>query len=467
MRNFWRQLRTPTLVRRIMVAQMLLLTLLWSLFLTFVLWEDLRSPSILTGSKTYDAVFTLVQSMDERPQERTAVLDAFSKALREGYGGGEDPELSISLIVRKNKALIYSSPGAPTGVINTRFGEIQRIQSEGRAWTGRTLKSDNADVEVTLVTPAAGWNFFFYLNSRGYYILPLLVCIPFLLFPAWLSIRIAMRPWNKVVNEVSLRPSDDLSPLKEVPKHKELRQMVDAINLFLARVRESTERERVFIADAAHELRTPLAAMRINVEAMQSYVSSDRQQELLAGIIRSNSRAARLVNQLLLLMHSEARIDTVMAPVPLTTLIQERMAALSPLAAERGIELEFYSHDETWVTGVRERLMSLIDNVIENAVKYSPQGGRVEVEVRTRDESTQLRVSDAGPGIPVELRERVFDRFFRDPGQMQSGSGLGLAIVKAVAQQHNSSVSLSTSAEGGLMVTIDFPNPLGRLKHNI
>jgi hypothetical protein len=92
-----------------MVAQMLLLTLLWSLFLTFVLWEDLRSPSILTGSKTYDAVFTLVQSMDERPQERTVVLDAFSKALREGYGGGEDPELSISLIVRKNKALIYSS----------------------------------------------------------------------------------------------------------------------------------------------------------------------------------------------------------------------------------------------------------------------------------------------------------------------------------------------------------------------
>ena len=104
---------------------------------------------------------------------------------------------------------------------------------------------------------------------------------------------------------------------------------------------------------------------------------------------------------------------------------------------------------------------------IRNSGQYSPQGGRDEVEVRTRDESTQLRVSDAGPGIPVELRERVFDRFFRDPGQMQSGSGLGLAIVKAVAQQHNSSVSLSTSAEGGLMVTVDFPNPQGRLKHNI
>ncbi|EFE96333.1 ATPase/histidine kinase/DNA gyrase B/HSP90 domain protein [Serratia odorifera DSM 4582] len=441
-----------------MIAQMLLLTLLWCLFLTYILWENLRSPPMLTGSNTYETILTLVDRMDDRPQDRNAVLEKFSTALREGYGGGEDPKLSISLIVRKNKEIIYSSDGAPAGVTNTLYGKIQSIQSEGGTWTSRTLKSGRSDAEVTLVTPAGGWNFFIYLNSRGYYILPLLVCIPFLLFPAWLSIRIAMRPWNKVINEISLRTSEDLSPLKEVPKHMELRQMVDATNLFLARVQESSDRERVFIADAAHELRTPLAAMRINVEALQSYVSSNNQQELLAGIIRSNSRAARLVNQLLLMMHSEVRIDTVMEPVPLTTLIQERMAALAPLAAERRVELEFYSDDEVWITGVRERLMSLIDNLIENAVKYSPEGGRVEVDVRSIDKSTQLRVSDAGPGILFELRERVFDRFFRDPNQIQSGSGLGLAIVKAVAQQHNSSVCLSTSAEGGLMVTVDFPN---------
>ncbi|HIH6858390.1 TPA: sensor histidine kinase, partial [Enterobacter hormaechei] len=284
-------------------------------------------------------------------------------------------------------------------------------------------------------------------------------CIPFLLFPAWLSIRIAMRPWNKVVNEISLRTPDDLSPLKAVPRHRELRQTVDAINDFLARVRESAERERMFIADAAHELRTPLAAMRINVEALQSWVISESQQELLAGIVRSNSRAARLVNQLLLMMHSEAHISTVMSPVPLTTLIQERMAALEPLASGRRIEFEFIADDEIHITGIRERLVSLIDNLIENAVKYSPEGGRIEVQLQSRDKSAQLRVLDAGPGIPVELRERVFDRFFRDPNQTQSGSGLGLAIVKAVTQQHNGRVNLSTSAEGGLMVTVDFPNP--------
>lgn len=342
---------------------------------------------------------------------------------------------------------------------NSLLGEMQRVRTGDHTWTSRTLKSARSDVEVTLFTPAGSWNFFIYLNSRGYYVMPLLVCIPFLLFPAWLSIRIAMRPWNRVVNEISLRTPDDLSPLKAVPRHRELRQTVDAINDFLARVRESAERERVFIADAAHELRTPLAAMRINVEALQSSVISESQQELLAGIVRSNSRAARLVNQLLLMKHSEAHIDTVMEPVPLTTLIQERMAALEPLASARGIEFEFFGDDEIHVAGIRERLVSLIDNLIENAVKYSPEGGRIEVQLQSRDKSAQLGVSDAGPGIPVELRERVFDRFFRDPNQTQSGSGLGLAIVKAVTQQHNGRVNLSTSAEGGLMVTVDFPNP--------
>ena len=458
MGTFWRSLKAPTLARRIIIAQMLLLTLLWCLFLTFILWEDLRSPPILTGSETYETIFTMVDQMDDLPLARTEMLEAFSRALREGYGGGDDPALSISLIVRRDHAIIYASEGAPTGVTNSSYGKLQKIESEGRSWTSRTLKSADGKTEVTLITPAGSLNFFIYLNSRGYYILPLLVCIPFLLFPAWLSIRIAMRPWNRVVSEIALRTPEDLSPLNAVPKHKELRQMVDAINDFLARLRESTERERVFIADAAHELRTPLAAMRINVEALQGYISSERQQALLAGIIRSNSRAARLVNQLLLLMHSEARTDTVMAPVPLTSLIQDRMAALSPLAAERRIELEFYADDEFCIDGVRERLMSLIDNVIENAIKYSPEGGRVEVAVRTCDAFTQLRISDAGPGIPVELRERVFDRFFRDPNQIQSGSGLGLSIVRAVAQQHNSRVSLSTSEEGGLVVTVEFPS---------
>lgn len=120
MGNFWRSLKAPTLVRRVIIAQMLLLTLLWCLFLTFILWEDLRSPPILTGSETYETIFTMVDHLDDRLRERTEMLEAFSRALREGYGGGDDPALSISLIVRRDRAIIYSSEGAPTGVTSCK-----------------------------------------------------------------------------------------------------------------------------------------------------------------------------------------------------------------------------------------------------------------------------------------------------------------------------------------------------------
>lgn len=233
--------------------------------------------------------------------------------------------------------------------------------------------------------------------------------------------------------------------------------MVDCINELLARVRESAERERAFIADAAHELRTPLAAMRINVEALQSHVADRHQRELLAGILNSGNRATRLVRQLLLLMRSETRTETPLRPVAMSALLQERLATLSPLAAERGVELELHSRNEAWIEGAREGLVSLVDNLVENAIKYSPARTRVEVDLHVSAEGVVLCVSDAGPGIAPELRARVFDRFFRDPDQTQSGSGLGLAIVQTVARQHGGAVALDTSAEGGLKVTVTLP----------
>jgi signal transduction histidine kinase len=168
--------------------------------------------------------------------------------------------------------------------------------------------------------------------------------------------------------------------------------------------------------------------MRINVEALQSWVISESQQELLAGVIRSNSRAARLVN-LLLMMHSEARIDTEMEPVPLTTLIQERMAELEPLASARRIELEFFAEDDIWIHGVRERLVSLIDNLIENAVKYSPEGGRIQVDVCIADGFAR-RVSDAGPVFRLNCASACSTAFSAIPIRCRAGAGWGLPSSK-------------------------------------
>ncbi|WP_231602365.1 sensor histidine kinase [Herbaspirillum chlorophenolicum] len=447
----------PSLVRRIMLAQLLLLTLLWCAFLTYVLWESLRSPGLLGGAKVFDTVLAVADQLEDRPQARYGVLREIDLALREDYGAGDDSDISTSLIVRSHGKVIYASAEAPLGVRNTRYDTNERITVDGRVWRSRTAKSPRSDAEASLVIPGDAWAFFIHINSRGYYVLPLLISLPFLLLPAWLSVRVALRPWSKVAREVAERGPHDLTPLKSVPKHEELRNMVDCINDLLARVRESAGRERAFIADAAHELRTPLAAMRINVEALQSHVADAHQRELLGGILNSGNRATRLVRQLLLLMRSETRTEAPLRPVAFTALVQERLAALSPLATEREVELELDARGEVWVDGAREGLVSLIDNLVENAIKYSPARSRIEVGLHMAEQGVQLSVSDAGPGIAPAMRERVFDRFFRDPDQIQSGSGLGLAIVKTVVREHGGSVALDTSAEGGLTVTVILP----------
>jgi two-component system sensor histidine kinase QseC len=241
---------------------------------------------------------------------------------------------------------------------------------------------------------------------------------------------------------------------------------VDNINALMQRLRESGERERRFIADAAHELRTPIAAMRVNVEALQAQRSlSERQNELLSGVLRSSDRATRLVGQLLRLMRSNAETPVaIQQPLQFDALVQERLAEMAALAQARKVELELVVQTQQagaalLVRGESEDLMSLVDNLIDNATKYSPPGEAVQVELDRNGGWAMLTVTDRGPGIAPALRERVFDRFYRSPDQTQTGSGLGLAIVKAVVEKNRGRVVLEDAPGdiGGLRVTVYLP----------
>jgi two-component system sensor histidine kinase QseC len=263
-----------------------------------------------------------------------------------------------------------------------------------------------------------------------------------------------------MADEVEAKGPEDLQPLNFDPKHRELRVLGNAVNGLLGRLRAGVERERRFVADAAHELRTPLAAMRINVEALRQRPHSPEDALLLDGLVHSGDRATRLVSQLLSLMRSDA--DPRLAnyqPVRLDELVQERLAALGGIAHERGIELELDAPDAVTVRGEPTGLVTLIDNLVENAIKHSPVRGVVRVVVDSRDGCARVTVDDQGPGIPLSLRERVFERFFRAPDQSQPGSGLGLAIVRSVADAHGAVVALGDREPGsGLRVRVDFPH---------
>ena len=459
MRRWWSGLLRPTLVRRLLLAQMLLLTLLWSLFIGYAMFETSRAPGPISLDRTYDAIFGVVENLADNPERQHKVLSLIDQAVREGYGvGGNTPQLSPSMQVRQGGKLLYQSEDTPSGIVNRRLGQPETVYVDGIRWRARTVQSRQSDTRVTMIVPGDGMEMLIDMNSRGYYSLPLLISLPFLLLPAWLSIRMALRPWSRVAREVATRGPQNLAPLEFKPKHLELSSMVDRINALLQRMSESVERERNFIADAAHELRTPLAAMRVNVEALQSQGGNQRQQELLAGILSSNSRATRLVGQLLMLMRSDPAASIVLERLDLGVLLQDRLAVLSSLAQLKQIELELMSENQCYILGHRDSLVSLIDNLVDNAIKYSPPGATVFVSLHSNLTQVVLNVADQGPGIAPALRERVFDRFFRNPDQTQSGSGLGLTIVKSVAHQHGAFIRLNAADDDqGLLVEVRFP----------
>lgn len=456
MARWWQRVRRPTLLRRMLLAQMLLLTLLWSLAVGFVLLETTRE-SINANRAVMQAIISVSDNLADQPARQHESLRLIDQAVREDYVLGEVDEVAPITLVWQHGRLVYSSPNAPAGIRSAGPDQVEIVYIKGQTWRSSTLTQHGT--RVTVLEAGGAWDFFVTLNSHGYYLLPLLISLPFLLLPSWLSIRLAMRPWREMAQQVAARGPHDLRPLDGKPPPGELASLVDNINALLQRVHTSSERERSFIADATHELRTPLAAMRINVEALQAQAHTPQQQELLGGILNSNERASRLVGQLLQLTRNEAQLDAPgMQALALDELLQDRLAAMACLAQQRGIELELQAPDSVRVMVQRESLVSLIDNLLENAIKYSPRGSGVTVSLHAERGQAVLHVADQGPGIAPELHARVFDRFFRGPQLGQAGSGLGLAIVASVVRQHGGSIALHRASGGqGLLVEVRLP----------
>jgi two-component system sensor histidine kinase QseC len=454
----WKNWKQPSLMRRLLLAQMGVVALLWTMAIALLLYDSYEDPELLKFDKIFQTVMAIAKNTADRPDKQQETIAAFDAALLEAIGDGDgSSDGSPVLQVWQADRLVYRSTAGTPVILNTQPNRIETVKAGGREWRARTLASPEGDIRVMLAEPSV-WRLTVTVVSRGYYLLPLVISLPFLVFPAWLSVRLALRPWRRVSQETAERGPADLTPLSYMPPHKELQPLVQSINSLLQRVRDSTSRERSLIADAAHELRTPLAAMRVNVEALKEQSTDERQRELMGNLLRSNDRAARLVGQLLQLMRSDAVSDSAL-PIMLSLdgLVQDRLAMIESLASARGIELELECEDRVPVLGERESLVSMIDNLINNAIKYSPPGGTVAVHVSRDGTHAVLTVADQGPGVPAALRERVFDRFFRNPDQSQSGSGLGLAIVKSVVDRHGGEVRLGAAASGGLLATVRLP----------
>jgi signal transduction histidine kinase len=298
----------------------------------------------------------------------------------------------------------------------------------------------------------------FSLAGLSYYARPLLYGLPLLALPLWLLFRLGFAPLQRIGAQISQRSAQDLTPLPAT-RYVELAPLVNAVNSLMTRLQQRLDREHEFLADAAHELKTPLAVIQLSAEGLDqadTRARDEAKERLRLGV----QRATHTVHQLLALARSGAdALDLSKGRHDLVDLVRERVALAVGLAMQRCIELELVAPEELPMWLNRESLCSLVDNLVDNAIKYSPAGGQVTVVLREADDAVELTVSDAGPGIPLELRERVFERFVRLASDQQChGSGLGLTIVERAAAQHGATVQLLDGPGGrGLTVKVSFP----------
>lgn len=437
-----------------MLAQLAVLCLLWTLAVGAAIWSARNGDGLINNEPVFQAVLAVAGDLADRPRQLAHSLHALDRALREGFGEGADArEMVPTLLVWRDDRLVYRSEGGAPSPRAPPGAELEHLRLDGKQWLARSQSSADGRLRVTLLLPDVQ-QLFMTFNSRGLYLVPMIISLPFLVLPAWWSVRVALRPWRRLSQQMAARTPADLRPLAPLPRQRELRPLVDALNGLLASLQASTLRERNLIADAAHALRTPLAAIGVAVETLQQQAVPPA---LMDNLSRSSARASRLVDQLLRLMRSEAVPAIQAGRIALDLLVRERLAALDELARARGVELACEGGPELWVHGEREGLESLVDNLVHNAIKYSPAAGIVTVALGMADGWACVEVRDQGPGIEAQWRERVFDRFFRAPDQSQSGSGLGLAIVRSVAQRHGGQVGLVAAAGGGLRAWVRLP----------
>jgi signal transduction histidine kinase len=296
-------------------------------------------------------------------------------------------------------------------------------------------------------------------------ILPTLLLLSLLAALLTLALRRGLSPLTHAAYDVTARSVEALHPIALSSHPPELHLLIGAINGLMARLGGALALQRHFLADAAHELRTPITALRLQLQLLERAGTAPQREAALAELRAGIERAQHLIEQLLQLSRLAPETPALRRePVDLAGLARSAVSRFSARADDRKIDLGVVAEGALTVAADAQQLAILLNNLIDNALRHTPAGGRVDVGARMEDGRPCLTVTDSGPGIAAADRQRVFDRFYR--GQNSSadsgtshGSGLGLAIVQAVAERHGASVRLDEATGGaGLRVRVSFPS---------
>jgi two-component system OmpR family sensor kinase len=335
---------------------------------------------------------------------------------------------------------------------------LQTLEVGGE--TFRVLVKTTAAGERIAVAQEAGFRNEIAREGALRTVMPFLVLVPVLLLIVADLVRKMFRPIAALSREIDQRAEQELHPVADRHLPVEVRPFAVAINRLLARVGQSMTSQRRFVADAAHELRSPLTALSLQAERLAQTEMSGPARERLTALRQGIERGRNLLDQLLTLARAQSAADAPKSPVSVQGIYRRVLEDLMPLAEARRIDIgvEGTQDDEVWVSELD--LIAVVKNLIDNAIRYTPEGGRVDLSVGALDGKVEVRVTDNGPGIPSAERARVFDPFYRTLGSEQMGSGLGLSIVQTIVDRVGAEIRLDfadPAKQTGLSVTVLFP----------
>lgn len=355
--------------------------------------------------------------------------------------------------------LIRRSGNAPQAPLADMRSGFATREVDGQAWRVFAAPGTEPDVQIYVGELARARRDILGALLRGL-LLPMAVALGLTGLGVWWAVKLGLQPLVRLRRELEGRQAQSLAPVAVDDAPLEIAPMVQALNSLFARIAAMVEAERRFTADAAHELRTPLAAIRAQAQVAHAAQQAPEREHALDALLAGCDRAARLVDQLLMLARLQTDAPMQMTRVDLCALARQVAADLSPMLIERGQDLELHAEAAQLVYGEPTLLAALLRNLLDNASRYGARGTRVAVSVEALPAAAgvQLRVEDSGPGLDAADLARLGERFFRVLGSGETGSGLGWSIVRRIAQAHGAEiVAARSTALGGLSVTVTLP----------
>jgi two-component system, OmpR family, sensor kinase len=418
-----------------------------------LLWLVLATiafASVLQASSAYHTALAQADAMfDTHLQE---VARSVHGGLPVARGDGEDMDFLVQIWGPDGRQIFSSRPDLPAQAV-LGFSDIRVAGGRFRVYSLQTPQQTvqiAQDLDAREARARA-------LALRA--VLPVALLAPLLMAAVGWMINRSLAPVERMRRQVARRAAGDLSPLPDGELPEEVLPLVQELNLLFGRVRSAFTAQQQFVADAAHELRSPLTALKLQAQALRRSPDEAAREAAVARLNDGIDRAIQLLGQLLVLAREEGEhvAGGRWQPVDLQDVAREVLGEVLPQAQARGIDLGVATAQAVSLPAQREGLQILLRNLVDNAVKYTPEGGQIDVSLLAGDGTPRIVVEDSGPGIPEGERERVFDRFYRVAGSSAPGSGLGLAIVRTIAQRHGATVHLGRSERlGGLKVEVRF-----------